>query len=92
MIICYYGFYELENQFGIYGMALAWLKSYLSERTQRVSYTNTTSKFTNVNYGAPQGSILGPLFFLIFLFLAKLYAVMELISTRTLMILSCMCL
>uniref|UniRef100_A0A671US71 Reverse transcriptase domain-containing protein n=1 Tax=Sparus aurata TaxID=8175 RepID=A0A671US71_SPAAU len=51
---------RLESQFGISGLALAWLKSYLSERTQCVSYNGTSSIFTAVKYGVPQRSVLGP--------------------------------
>ena len=47
--------------------SLSWFKSYLSNRTQRVSMNNKCSASEPIRYGVPQGSILGPLMFLIFI-------------------------
>lgn len=49
---------RLENNLGVSGLALAWLKSYLIERTQCVSFNNVTSVFSDVKYGVPQDSAL----------------------------------
>ena len=49
-----------ENTLGITGNALAWLRSYLSNRTQAVAIGDELSKDAELSYGVPQGSVLGP--------------------------------
>ena len=46
---------------------LAWFKSYLSNRRQRVVIPGATSDWTFICTGVPQGSILGPLLFLVYI-------------------------
>jgi len=58
--------FKLENA-GFRGPILKWLNSYLSNRTQRVKVGDCLSEFCVTNCGVPQGSILGPLFFLIYI-------------------------
>ena len=57
---------KLTNM-GIRGVAHKWFTSYLSNRSQYVSYNKTSSDVCNINCGVPQGSILGPLLFLIYI-------------------------
>ena len=58
---------KLEH-YGVRGLALQWFTSYLSNRKQYVKYNETKSKFNTIDleYGVPQGSVLGPLLYLIF--------------------------
>jgi len=58
---------RLERQFGLRGTALQWVRSYLSRRTFRVLYGNVMSFIVYLMCSVPQGSVLGPLFFTLFL-------------------------
>ena len=57
---------KLET-YGIRGTCLKWFKSYLSNRSQFVMYNNSSSSTSEIVCGVPQGSILGPLLFLIYI-------------------------
>lgn len=53
--------------YGIRGLALDWFRSYLFNRQQYTVINDCKSNLLNISHGVPQGSILGPLLFLIFI-------------------------
>ena len=57
---------ELQS-FGIYGNLLKWINSYLTNRQQRVVLEGKRSSWLEVTGGVPQGSILGPLLFILYI-------------------------
>ena len=54
------------RRYGVRGIALDWFKSYLKNRRQYVSYCGIHSRVMDIEYGVPQGSVLGPLLFILY--------------------------
>ena len=52
---------------GIHGIALQWFTSYLTDRSQYVEIEGVSSNIIPLHTGVPQGSIMGPLLFLIYM-------------------------
>ena len=57
---------RLGNWFGVSGKALDWFKSYLTGRSQRIKLGNCLSSRSDLSFGVPQGSVLGPLLFTLY--------------------------
>ena len=57
---------RLQHSFGISGSALSWFSSYLSNRTHAVTINSLQSEHTTLHYGVPQGSVLGPVLFILY--------------------------
>ena len=53
--------------YGIRGIAFSWLKNYIEKRKQFVSLNNVDSSLLDITCGVPQGSVLGPLLFILYI-------------------------
>ena len=57
---------RLNSVFGIQSTALQWFHSYLSDRYQSTSVNNSSSSPSQLMYGVPEGSVLGPILFVLY--------------------------
>ena len=57
---------RLEHHFGITGSAIEWIESYLKQRSFSVLIKGCHGKMLNLLFGVPQGSLLGPLLFILY--------------------------
>ena len=55
------------DYYGIRGLANNWFRSYLTDRQQFTSINGYDSNCSSMKFGVPQGSVLGPLLFLIYI-------------------------
>ncbi len=60
-------FTQKLEYYGIKGTNLELFQNYLTERKQYVEFDSTKSNMLDINTGVPQGSILGPLLFIIYI-------------------------
>ena len=57
---------RMSCRFGVSGSAIQWFRSYLSGRMQQICVKSESSSPMPMPYGVPQGSVLGPIFFIIY--------------------------
>ena len=65
--VCHELLLQKLHSYGVQTTEYKWFKSYLTNRTQSVMVNNVASDELGIQYGVPQGSILGPLLFTMFI-------------------------
>ena len=59
-------FWQPLHKYGISGNLLSWIRNFVADRQQRVVLNNSSSQWVNVTSGVPQGSVLDPLLFILY--------------------------
>ena len=57
---------RMSKRYGVKGNALKWFRSFLQDRKQFVMIDGIKSKVKELRYGVPQGSVLGPILYLLY--------------------------
>ena len=73
---------EVLSDLGLPSSVLKWLVSYLTDRKQRVVVNGCTSHESVVLSGVPQSSVLGPLLFLLYIYISSIQDLKLSVGTR----------
>ena len=60
------------KSYGIEYYTLRWIQAFLSDRVQQVNVNGTNPEWANITSGIPQGSVLGPILFVVYIIVPRL--------------------